>query len=221
MKNSKAIYFCLTILAVALVPKISPAATISIPVTGVGQIEDNKYENSLSVFGGFSFSGVNAGSNGAYCALNTTCTPLLEGDVAGYWTYLGYSGFADVVLNVVSDHPFTISSTCVDSPDPNACANLDPWSAGPFAASFNASITGLFGTPISGTIAGTGTIDLTGGYVDDPVVIYFNNVDFSFGGSATLAATPEPGSLALAGAGMLALLGAVSRKARAKRCRNT
>jgi hypothetical protein len=77
----------------------------------------------------------------------------------------------------------------------------------------------LFGNPIHGTIAGTGTIVLTDGYVDDPVVIYFNNVDFSFGGSATLTATPEPGSLALAGSGMLALLGAVSRKARAKRCR--
>ena len=217
MKNSKAIYFCLTILAVALVPKISPAATISIPVTGVGQIEDNKGENSLSAFGGFSFSGANAGSNGAYCGLNTPCSPFLVGDVAGYWTYQGYSGFADVTLNVVAD-PFTISSTCVGSPDPNACANLDPWSAGPFAASFNATITGSSGTPISGTIAGTGTIDLTNGYVDDPV-IYFNNVDFSFDGSATIAATPEPGSLALAGAGMLVLLGAVSRKARAKRCR--
>jgi hypothetical protein len=216
VKNSKAIYFLLAILAVALVPKISPAEPISIPVTGFGQIEDNKYTSDLGVSGsGFSFVGSNAGSNGAYCGLNTPCTPFLEGDVTGDWTYQGYAGFADVSMTVVAG-PFTIRSSCVA--DPNSCVNLDPWSAGPFPASFNASITGLLGDPINGTITGTGTIDLTGGYVDNPVVIYFNNVDFSFGGSATLTATPEPGSLVLAGSGMLALLGALGRKARAKRC---
>jgi hypothetical protein len=204
MTNSKAIYFWLAILAVALVPKISPAVTISIPVTGVGSIEDNKGENAFAIGGsGFSFNGINAGSNGVYCSLNTPCVATTQGEVSGPWSYRGYSGLADVNISFVSD-PFTIHS---------------PSPTGPIPALFTGDITGLSGDFISGTIVGTGTVELTDADAADSPLIYFLTADFSFGGSATLTATPEPGSLVLVGSGMLALLGAVSRKARAKRCR--
>jgi hypothetical protein len=219
MKNSKAIRLLPAFLAAVLIPKICTAGTIVIPVSGSGQIEDNKYTNSLVVNGsGFSFSGANAGSNGQYCALDLPCSPFLQGDVIGPWSYKGYSGMADASIQIVGD-PFTISSPCVHDPNPAiACANLDPWSAGPFPASVTVSLTGQLGDPIIGTILGTGNIELTDGYVDDPVVIYFNNVNFGFDGNASLVISPEPGSLVLAGTGMLALLDAVRRKRRARHC---
>jgi hypothetical protein len=126
---------------------------------------------------------------------------------------------ADASIQITGD-PFTISSSCVHDPNPTiACTNLDPWSAGPFPASVTISLTSLWGDPIIGTILGTGNIDLSDGYVvGDPFVIYFNSVDFGFQGNASLAITPEPGSMVLAGTGMLALLEALRRKGRAKHC---
>jgi hypothetical protein len=218
MKNSKPIRLLPAFLAVVLIPKICAARTITIPVSGGGDIEDNKGENSLVLSGsGFSFEGISAGSNGQYCGLNTPCTPSLVGDVLGQWSYQGFSGMADATIQI-GGSPFTISSTCVDNPDPLACVNLDPWSAGPFPALFTATITGQFGDAIMGTILGTGTIDLSDGSAIDSPVIYFNTVNFSFDGNASLAIAPEPGSMVLAGTGMLALLEAIIRKRRAKHC---
>jgi hypothetical protein len=216
MKNSKGIRLLLAFLAVVLIPKICAAGTIVIPASGGGVIADNKSENSLNVSGsGFSFSGLNAGSNGAYCGLNIPCSPFLQGDVIGQWAYQGFSGMADASIRIVAQ-PFTISSTCVDDPDPLACMKLDPWSAGPFPASFTASITGLSGDPIIGTIIGAGSINLSDGSANDSPVIYFNTAAFGFAGNASLATSPEPGSIVLAGTGILALLGAIRRKGRAR-----
>jgi hypothetical protein len=218
MRIPKPIHLLPAFLAAVLIPKICAAETILIPVSAIGDIEDSKGANSLVVSGsGFSFEGISAGSNGQYCALNTPCPPSLVGDVLGQWSYRGFSGEADASIQI-GGNPFTISSTCVNDPDPLACANLDPWSAGPFPASFTATITGGFGDPIMGTILGTGNIDLSDGSASNSPVIYFNTVTFSFAGNASLAITPEPGSLVLAGTGMLALLEAIRRKGRAKHC---
>lgn len=208
MKNSNAIRLLLAFLAVVLIPEICAADTIVIPVSGSGQIEDNKYENSLVINGpGFSFAGVSAGSNGQYCGFNIPCFPDLQGDVLGMWSYQGYSGMADASIQIGGD-PFTISG------NPCAPANIcDNVTAGPFPASFMASITG---PGLFGTIVGTGMIDLTGGFAQYPDVVYFNNVNFGFDGNASLTISPEPGSIVLAGSGMLALLGAIRQKRRAK-----
>jgi hypothetical protein len=204
MKNYRAICLLVCLLAVVLAPRISQAGTISIPVTGSGQIQDQKGDNAFLIGGsGFTFFGISGGSNGVYCVLDTQCVATTQGDVSGQWSYRGYSGLADVNISFVSD-PFTIHS---------------PSPTGPIPALFTGDITGFSGDFIIGTIAGTGTIDLTDVDAADSPLIYFLTAGFSFDGSATLTATPEPGSLVLAGSGMLALLGAVSRKARAKRCR--
>src|SRR5215469_4367220 len=147
MKNSRAIRWFLTFLAVIFIPKMCVAGTIVIPVSGGGVIEDSKYENSLGIFDSeFSFGGGNAGTNGAYCGLDLACSPFLQGDVVGLWKYKGFSGVADATIQINAG-PFTISSPCVHDPDPNACINLDPWSAGPFPASVTVTLTGLFGDP--------------------------------------------------------------------------
>jgi hypothetical protein len=213
MKNSKAIHLLLAILAVVLVPKICAAETMVIPVSGSGQIADNKSENSLVVVGsGFSFSGVNAGSNGAYCGFNMPCSPFLEGDVIGQWSDQSYSGFADASMKVVTTFPIG-GNPCAPA---NTCDNV---TAGPFPASFMASITAVSGDSIAGTIVGTGTVDLTGGNAEYPDFVYFNTVAFGFDGNTSLSISPEPGSIVLAGSGMLALLGVIRRKNRAKHCR--
>ena len=204
MKNCKAFQTLLAILAVVLIPKICTAGPILIPVSGGGQIEDNKYENSLFLNGpGFSFEGISAGSNGQYCGFNIPCTPDLQGDVSGQWSYRGFSGMADASIQIGGD-PFMISGNpCAPA---TICNNV---TAGPFPASFTVSISskGFPGDFIIGTILGTGMIDLTGGYAEYPDSVYFNNVDFGFDGNASLTVAPEPRSLVLVGSGMLASSG--------------
>jgi hypothetical protein len=213
MKNSTPIRLLPAFLAVALMPMVCAAGTIVIPVTGSGQIEDNKFENSLVVSGsGFSFEGISAGSNGQYCGFNVPCSPDLQGDVFGMWSYNSYSGMADASIQV-GGPPFMLSGNpCAPAV---ICNNV---TAGPFPASFMVTILTGFGDSISGTITGIGTIDLTNGFAQYPSVVYFNNVDFGFDGNASLTITPEPGSIVLAGTGMLALLEAIRRKRRAKHC---
>jgi PEP-CTERM motif len=202
VKRTRAICLFACLLAV-LAPGISQAETIA--VTGAGSIADNKSSNVFVIGGsGFSFVGGNAGSNGVYCGLNTTCVATAEGDASGPWSYRGFSGFADVTIRFVSD-PFTIHSFSS--------------TFGPIPAMFTGVITADFGDFIIGTIAGTGTVELTSANDSDLPVIYFPEADFNFDGSATFTAAPEPGSLFLVGSGMLALLGALGRKARAQHCR--